>query len=143
MKKTIPHKRASTITIAAVQFAIYAIFGIIGFIVWIKSVTAPLGYGYISGHLRRWTKRLPIWGPAILITAILSVVASGLLWKSKRLGGYLGILSFVIGLATNLVIARNLLVHAFIGTLVGWILLVPLTAGWRSLKPYSTHTADP
>jgi len=138
MNKVVSSRRATLNTIAAAQFAIYAIFSIFGFAGWIVSATASLEYGYISGHLERWTARLPIWGPIILIGGILSLVAANLLWKSKRLGGYLGILSFIIGLATNLIVASNLLVHAFVGALIGWILLVPLIAEWKNLKPHNT-----
>ncbi len=134
MKKTVSPERPPTITIAAVQFGIYAVFSIIGFIMWIWSVTATLQYGYISGHLERWTAKFSIWGPIILVSGVLSLVASNLLWKSKRLGGYLGVISFAMGFATNLIIARNLFVHTLAGALAGWTLLVPLFAGWKSLK---------
>lgn len=135
MKKAVSSGRATLNTIAAVQFAIYAIFSVFMFAGWIWSVTASLGYGYISGHLERWTARLPIWGPIILMSGILSLVAANLLWKSKRLGRYLGILSFALGFVTNLIVASNLFVHVFIGALIGWILLVPLIAEWKNLKP--------
>lgn len=87
-------ERSTIITVAAVQFAVYAFFGITGFVAWTWSFTAMLEYGYITGHLERWTARLPIWGPIILATGILSLVTADLLWKSKRPGGYLGALSF-------------------------------------------------
>lgn len=133
--KKVSSERSKVITVAAVQFAIYAFFCIIGFVAWIWSfTTTPLEYGYITGHLERWTAKLPIWGPIILANSILSLVTADLLWKSKRLGGYLGVLSFTIGFAINLAFARNLLVHAFVGALIGWILLVPIIAGWKSFK---------
>lgn len=131
--KKVSSERSAIITVAAVQFAVYVFFGIIGFVAWTWSFTATLEYGYITGHLERWTTRLPIWSPIILATGILSLVTTDLLWKSKRPGGYLGALSFTIGFATNLAFAQNLLVHAFVGALIGWILLVPIIAGWKSL----------
>ena len=69
----------------------------------------------------------------ITFVAFLSLVSAFLLWRSKRLGAYLGTTSFMIGFVTNLVVARNLFVHALLGTLLGWILLVPMAIGWKRI----------
>lgn len=127
-------KRDRLITIAALQFVIYTIFSVLGFVGWVMSIIGFIGEGYVSGHLTRWTEKFPIWGLIILATGVLSSAAAVLLWRSSRLGGYLGILSFALGFTTNIVVARNLIVHVGAGALIGWIMLVPLIAGWKSLR---------
>ena len=51
-----------------------------------------------------------------------------------REGGYLGVISISIGFITNMLFARNLLVHGFVGALIGWIMLAPLAVAWKDLK---------
>jgi hypothetical protein len=49
---------------------------------------------YIRGHFVRWTAQFPLWKIFTLISAVLSLGTAGLLQKSRKEGGYLGIISF-------------------------------------------------
>lgn len=124
-----------------VQFAIYAIIGMLGFISWMLALTDNMSIlegivgEYFHGHIVRWTMQFPSWGILMLISAILSLSATYLLWCSRKEGAYLGIASFCIGFATNILFAQNILVHTLIGILVGWTLLAPLTVAWKNLLP--------
>jgi len=90
---------------------------------------------YVNGHLVRWTAQFPLWGIFIFISAAFSLCATRLLWISRREGGYLGVISFSIGFITNMLFARNLLVHGFVGALIGWTMLAPLAVAWKDLNP--------
>jgi hypothetical protein len=123
-----------SINLAVLQFVIYSFFGFIGFLAWVgTSLGFQLGDSYIRGHLTRWTLKFPLWGPFILISSFLSLLAASLLCRQRRLGGYLGILAFMIGFVVNLLFARNLLVHTCVGALIGWTLFVPLLLSWKKL----------
>jgi hypothetical protein len=123
-----------------VQFAIYAIMSVLGFISWLLAFTDNVSIlegivgEYFHGHIIRWTVQLPSWGIFMLISAILSLSATYLLWRSRREGTYLGIASFCLGFATNILFAQNILVHMLIGILIGWTLLAPLAVAWKNLK---------
>jgi len=123
-----------------IQFAIYAIIGILGFIAWMLAFTGNVSIlegiigEYFHGHIVRWTAQLPHWGILILLSAILSLGATYFLWCLRKEGAYLGVASFCIGFVTNILFARNILVHALIGILIGWTLLAPLTIAWKNLK---------
>jgi hypothetical protein len=127
--------------LVVLQFAIYTIIGVLGFISWSLAFTNNISIleeiigEYIHGHIIRWTRQLPSWGILILIGAILSFFAAYLLWRGRREGAYLGIVSFCIGFATNILFAQNILVHALVGVLIGWTLLAPLSILWKYLKP--------
>lgn len=105
-----------------IQFAIYAIVGILGFVAWILAFTGNLSMlegivgEYFHGHIVRWTAQLPYWGILMLISAILSLGTTYLLWRLRKEGAYLGVVSFCIGFATNILFARNILVHTLIGS---------------------------
>jgi hypothetical protein len=88
---------------------------------------------YINSHVVRWTIQLPLWGPLLLISAGLSVMTVLYLRSARKEGGYLGIISFSIAFVTNLLFARNLLVHMAIGCSIGWTLIAPLAIGWSDL----------
>lgn len=137
-RKFVSVERDASITIAAIYSTIYGILGVIGFVGWIIiNIDHSPGYEYLFAltTLQRWTERLQILGPVALIIGILSLTAASLLWKSKRLGAYLNIISFAIGFIANLLIARHPLDHAIVGSLAGLVLLLPIAAGWKSLKP--------
>ena len=136
-RKFVSVERDASITIAAIYSTIYGILGVIGFVGWIIINIDPTGHEYLFAltTLQRWTERLQILGPVALIIGILSLTAASLLWKSKRLGAYLNIISFAIGFIANLLIARHPLDHAIVGSLAGLVLLLPIAAGWKSLKP--------
>ena len=134
-KKIFRKKDDGSVNLAVFQFVIYSVFGIIGFLAWAGTFLGlPVGDSYIGGHLTRWTLKFPLWGPSFLIASILSLIAASLLWRRKRLGGYLGILSFMIGFVVNLLFARNLLVHTCVGALIGWTLFTPLLLSWKKLN---------
>lgn len=126
--------------LVTIQFAIYAIMGILGFAAWTLALTGKASIlngiigEYFHGHVVRWTEQLPYWGILMLISAILSLGATCLLRRLRKEGAYLGIVAFCIGYATNILFANNILVHALIGILIGWILLAPLTVVWKNLK---------
>jgi len=136
--------RNGLIRLVVTQFAVYTVLGMLGFVAWAMAFTnnLPTLEGivgeYISGHLPRWTAQFPLWGIFILISAALSLCATRLLWISRREGGYLGVISFSIGFITNMLFARNLLVHGFVGALIGWTMLAPLAVAWKDLKPNKT-----
>ncbi|MBE0513163.1 hypothetical protein IBX38_08950 [Candidatus Bathyarchaeota archaeon] len=113
----------NTSIIVATTF--FAIFGILAMIVGVVDLMNPI---------YPWGQRLPILGHMALIVGILSLVATGLLWKLKRLGGYLSIVSFVIAYGVNVYVGEHPLVHAIAGAIVGLILLLPLALAWRSLS---------
>jgi len=93
---------------------------------------------YFHGHLARWTAQFPLWGILILKSAASSFCATLLRFVNFIEGGYLGIISFSIGFLTNMLFARNLLVHGLVGVLIGWTLLAPLAVAWKNLKPNNT-----
>lgn len=132
--------QTALIKLMVIQFAAYTVVGALGFVAWTLTLAgnsavleAAIGE-YILGHFVRWTTQFPFWGILILISAILSLCASLLLKDSRRKGGYLGIISFSIGFATNIIFAQNILVHSLIGLPIGWTLLAPLATAWKNLK---------
>ena len=126
--------------LVVIQFAVYAILGLLGFVAWVMAFSNSLSTlevicgRYLKGHFARWTAKFPSWGILILISATLSFGAAWLLHKSQKKGGYLGIISFLIGFVTNIIVARNIFVHSLIGILIGWTLLAPLIAMWEDLE---------
>jgi len=136
--------RSALIRLVVIQFAVYTVLGMLGFVAWTVVFTKNLPTlegivgEYVCGHLVRWTAQFPLWGIFILISAALSLGATYLLWNSRREGGCLGIVSFSIGFMTNMLFARNILVHSLVGALIGWTLLAPLAATWKNLKPNNT-----
>jgi len=115
-------KRNTSIIIAAIFFAI---FGILATIMGVVDLMNPI---------YPWGQKLPILGHIALIVGILSLVATSLLWKLKRLGGYLGIISFVIAYAVNVYVGEHPLLHAIAGVIAGLVLFIPLALGWKSLS---------
>lgn len=113
------------IRLVAVQFAVYAIVALLGFAAWIIAfsnslLTLELLVGeYLSGHLLRWTTKLPLWGVPVLAAAISSFGTVLFLRKSRREGGYLGIVAFLLGFSSNLLFAQNVLLHFLVGSLIG------------------------
>lgn len=123
-----------------VQFSVFAILGVIAFVAWVMAFThntsmlrAIVGE-YMGGHFVRWTTRFPLWGVLMLVSGVLSLVAIRLLWKSRKEGLYIGLVSFSIAFITNIVFAQNILVHTLIGLFIGWTLLAPLTLLWKNLR---------
>ena len=128
--------RTSVVKLVMLQFALFSVACILAFIAWaitlmdgshlLKMIVGE----YISGHIVRWTIQLPLWGPLLLVSSALSIMAVWYLQSGRKEGGYFGIISFVIAFVTNLLFARNLLVHMAIGCSIGWTLIAPLVIGW-------------
>jgi hypothetical protein len=115
-------RRNISLVIATIFFAI---FGIIAIVIGVIDIMDP-PYPY--------AQRLPILGHVALLVGFLSLVATGLLWKLKRLGGYLGCVSFAIAYAVNVYVGEYPIAHAIAGSIVGLVLLAPLALGWKSLS---------
>jgi len=115
-------KRNTSIIIATIFFAIFGILAI------------TMGIVDLVDSIYPWGQTLPILGQIAFMVGILSLVATSLLWKLKRLGGYLGILSFTIAFLVNVYVGEHPLAHTIAGAIVGLVLLVPLAFAWRSLS---------
>ena len=115
-------KRNASIIIATLFFGI---FGVLAIMVGVVDLMNPI---------YPWGQRLPMLGEMALAVGILSLVATGLLWKLKQLGGYLGICSFVIAFAVNVYVGEHLILHVIAGVIAGLALFVPLAFGWKSLS---------
>ena len=121
------------------QFLIYFIGGLAAFVAWIfvgfnqTALLELLAGSYLSDHFVRWTSELSLWGPLILVSSILALASAILIHRANRIGGYLGVISFGIGFAVDVLLAKTLFVHLAAGALIGWILLVPLLTGWDEL----------
>ena len=131
--------RTSIVKLVMVQFALFSVACFLAFIAW--AITLMDGSNllnmivgeYIGSHIVRWTIQLPIWGLLLLVSSALSIMTAWYLRSARKEGGYLGIISFIIAFLTNLLFARNLLVHWAIGCSIGWTLIAPLVIGWRDL----------
>jgi hypothetical protein len=125
--------------IVAAQFLFYALGGIAAFISWIlietgyTSLLLDAAGSYLAYHFLQWTSRLYLWGPIVLISAILALTAVWLIPKNNKIGGYLGIVSFMIGFVVDILVANVMFVHVLVGALIGWVLLAPLVFGWDDL----------
>jgi len=125
--------------IVVAQFLFYALGGIGSFLAWVMIQTGnePLLHdvagNYLSYHFLQWTSRLYLWGPLVLISAGVALIALWLILKVNKLGGYLGIISFLIGFAVDILVANVMFVHVLVGLLIGWVLLAPLVLGWDDI----------
>ena len=115
-------KRNASIIIATLFFGI---FGVLATMVGVVDLMNPI---------IPWGHRLPMLGEIALAVGVLSLVATGLLWKLKQLGGYLGIISFMIAFAVNVYVGEHLILHVIAGVIAGSILFIPLFLGWKSLS---------
>jgi len=115
-------KRNASIIIATLFFGIFGVLAIIAGVVGLMNPIYP------------WGHRLPMLGEMALVVGIMSLVATGLLWKLKQLGGYLGIISFVIAFAVNVYVGEHLILHVIAGVIAGLVLFVPLAFGWKRLS---------
>jgi hypothetical protein len=132
--------RTTIVKLVVLQFALFSVACILAFIAWAitlvggSSLLKMIVGEYIGGHIVRWTIQLPLWGPLLLVSSVLSIMAVWYLQSARKEGGYLSIISFVIAFVTNLLFARNLLVHWTIGCSIGWTLIAPLVIGWGDLN---------
>ena len=115
-------KRNVSVIVATVFFAIFSVLAMIIGVVDILDPPFP------------YAQRLPIIGHIALIVGVLSLIATGLLWKLKLLGAYLGIVSFVIAYIVNVYVGEFPTAHAVAGAIVGLVLLIPLTFCWKRLS---------
>jgi hypothetical protein len=115
-------KRNASIIIATLFFGV---FGVLATMVGVVDFVNPI---YPWGH------RLPMLGEMALAVGVLSLVATGLLWKLRQLGGYLGVISFVIAFAVNVYVGEHLILHVIAGAIAGLVLFIPLAFGWKSLS---------
>ena len=125
--------------IVAAQFFFYTLGGAGAFIAWImiqtgnEAVLIDLAGTYLSYHSIQWTLRLYLWGPLVLISAVLALAALLLILRGNKIGGYLGIIAFLIGFAVDILVANVMFVHVLVGILIGWVLLAPLVFGWDDI----------
>ena len=117
-----PTKRNASIRIATLFFGV---FSVLAMLVGVVDVVHPI---------YPWGLRLPVLGQVALAVGGVSLVATGLLWNLKRLGGYLGIISFGIAFTVNVYVGEHLILHIIAGIIAGVILLVPLALGWKTLS---------
>ena len=115
-------KRNTSIIIATLFFGI---FGVLATMVGVVDLMNPI---------IPWGHRLPMLGEIALAVGVLSLVATGLLWKLKQLGGYLGIISFMIAFAVNVYVGEHLILHVIAGVIAGLVSFIPLAFGWKSLS---------
>jgi len=120
--RSVKNKRNASIIIATIFFAI---FGILAIMVGVVDLMNPI---------YPWGQRLPILGHIALMVGVLSLAATSMLWKLKQLGGYLGIISFVIAYAINVYVGEHLMLHIIAGLVAGLVLFIPLALGWKSLS---------
>lgn len=131
--------RWSSAKFVAAQFFFYTLGGAFAFIAWVMIQTGreallnDVAGDYLSYHFVQWTARLYLWGPLVLISAALSFVALWLILRANKIGGYLGIVSFLIGFAVDILVANVMFVHVLVGLLIGWVLLAPLVFGWDDI----------
>ena len=115
-------KRNASIIIATLFLGV---FGVLAIMVGVVDFVNPI---YPWGH------RLTMLGEMALAVGVLSLVATGLLWKLKQLGRYLGIISFVIAFAVNVYVGEHLILHVIAGVVAGVVLFIPLALGWKNLE---------
>ncbi len=125
--------------IVSAQFLFYMAGGLGAFVAWVmiqtghEAVLHDVAGSYLAYHFGQWTARLFLWGPIVLTSALLALVASWLILKKDRIGGYLGIVSFLIGFVVDILVANVMFVHVLVGVLIGWVLLSPLVFGWEEI----------
>ena len=131
--------RWSTKKLVAIQFILYTLGGVVAFIAWTMILNgnstllnATIG-DYLTGHFIRWTSRLFLWGPIVLASGLIALVSAWLILNGEKIGGYLGILVFLIGFTVNILVANVMFVHILLGLLIGWVLLAPLVFGWNDI----------
>ena len=115
-------KRNASIIIATLFFGV---FGVLAIMVGVVDFVNPI---------IPWGQRLPMLGEIALAVGVLSLVATGLLWKLRQLGGYLGIISFMIAFAVNVYVGEHLILHVIAGVIAGLVLFIPLAFEWKSLS---------
>ncbi|MGY5876395.1 MAG: hypothetical protein RTU30_11670 [Candidatus Thorarchaeota archaeon] len=131
--------RWSTRKLVAIQFTFYTLGGVAAFVAWIMILNgnsailyATIG-DYITGHFMRWTSRLFLWGPIVLASGLIALISAWLILKREKIGGYLGVVAFLIGFTVDILVANVMFVHILLGLLIGWVLLAPLAFVWNDI----------
>ena len=125
--------------IVAAQFFFYALGGVGAFVAWVMIQTGnevllnDVAGNYLSYHFAQWTARLYLWGPLVLISVVFAFLALWLILRANKIGGCLGVVSFLIGFAVDILVANVMFVHVLVGLLIGWVLLAPLIFGWDDI----------
>ena len=119
-----PTRRNNSVIVSAVFFALLGCFAI-AFALYNLLSSSSFGMA--------WVSRLPTLNYFLLIVGIGFLIASIFLWKSKRIGVYVGIISFGVAIAINIYVAGNLFAHLLAGGFFGILLFLPLIFGWKSL----------
>jgi len=125
--------------IVSIQFIFYTVGGVGAFVAWVmiqtghEAILHDVAGSYLAYHFGQWTARLFLWGPIVLISALLALGTSWLILKGNKTGGYLGIVSFLIGFTVDILVANVMFVHILVGVLIGWVLLAPLVFGWDEI----------
>jgi hypothetical protein len=121
------------------QFIILGIIGITGFLGWCLSLifqlSAPGYLNYIADHLEHWTIKFSWWGVLSLCVGIISIVGAIFLRKNDIVGAGLGLLAYILGFITNMIVARNPPAHITVGVIVGWVIVIPTIFYLIRLKP--------
>ncbi|UCE13741.1 MAG: hypothetical protein JSV04_00865, partial [Candidatus Heimdallarchaeota archaeon] len=110
------------LSLVVFQFLVYGIIGVAGFMGWwlslVFQLSAPGYLNYITDHLEHWTDNFSWWGVLSLCVGVISFAAAILIRKNDLIGAGLGLLAFVLGFATNMLVARNPPAHIAVGTIV-------------------------
>ena len=116
--------RSVSVIISAVFFSLFGLIAL-GFGFYLLFLSSGLGMG--------WVNRFPPFSYSLVIVGMGFLVTSYFLLKSRRVGAYIGVISFGIAFVTNLIVAGNFFVHLWAGSLLGILLLAPLFFGRKSL----------
>ena len=108
-----------------VATSLFALFTILAILVGVVDLMRPIS---------PWGYRLPIFGQMALVVSTLSLGATYLLWKLKKLGVYVGIVSFAFSFIVNVYVGEHLILHVVAGILAGLVLFFPLALEWKSLS---------
>ena len=122
--KNMSPNRSKSVFVSAVFFALSGCIAI-GFALYRLLFNSVIGSA--------WSYRLPMFDYLLLIVGIGFLIASIFLFKSKRIGAYVGIISFALAFAVNIYVGANFYVHLVAGIFIGLLLLLPLVFGWKSL----------
>lgn len=114
-------ERNASIRVATLLFGV---FGVLAMLVGVVDVVNPI---------YPWGLRLLVLGQVALVVGGVSFMATGWLWRLKRVGGYLAIIAFGIAFAVNVYVGEHLILHVVAGVIAGLVLLVPLALGWKHL----------
>ena len=117
-------KTSKSLIVSAVFFALFGCFAM-GFALYRLLFNSSIG--------NAWSSRLPMFDYFMLVVGIGFLITSIFLFKSKRIGAYVGIISYGLAFAVNIYVGVNFYVHLSAGIIIGLLLFLPLIFGWKSL----------